>query len=272
MLYKVEVRTDKGATLVLPLEYTDNGYLIQNIDGLDPVKAVVSSSPFGNMDGEQYQSSRRDARNIVITLGLENSPAGPVRLIRSKLYDFFMPKERVRMQFFDDEEPMVEIEGIVESCLSPLFAKEPVATISVLCHNPDFYNPSVVIIYGNTVSTTAETTINYTGSIETGINLTLRVDRAMDRFVVYHRSSFDTIYTLEFNQPLISGDVLTISTSDGDKGAILNRSGIINSLIYGIPTSSNYIHLTPGTNKIRVYAEGVAVPFTIGYTNKIGGL
>ena len=272
MLERVEVTNEQGNTLVLPLEYTDNGYLVQDIDGLDPVKAIINSSNFANMDGEQYQSSRREARNIVMILGLESGVAGSVRDLRKKLYAFFMPKSTVHMRFFSDDEPTVDIFGKVESCLAPLFAKEPIATISVMCHQPDFYIPEPVVLSGLTVSDDSEFVIEYDGTIETGILFTMAVDWVVPEFAISHRAPDDTLSVMEYNESLSAGDRLTISTVSGSKSATLTRDGADSSVLYGIPGSSTYINLFPGTNYIRVYAEGTPVPFAIIYTTKIGGL
>lgn len=270
MLTRVEVSTDQGTTLTLPLEYTNEGYLVQEIEGLDPVKATIVSSSFANMDGEQYQSSRRESRNIVIKLGLESGMGGSVRDLRSRLYGFFMPKARIRLRFLSDEEPSVDIYGVVESCLSPLFTKDPVATISILCHQPDFYIPTPVELIRSTSS--AAFVINYEGTIETGIELTMLVDRALEGFTIYHQSSADALSSLEFESSLIAGDVLKISTVTGAKGATLTRSGSNISVLYGISSYSNWINLFPGSNLVRVDSGGEPVPYSITYTNKIGGL
>jgi Phage tail protein. len=272
MLTKVEVSTTQGQTLVLPLEYTDNGYLIQEIEGLDPVKAVIASASFANQDGEQFQSSRREARNIIIKLGLEKGAAGSVRDLRTRLYAIFMPKATVRLRFFSDDEPEVEIYAKVESCFAPLFVQEPIATISLLCHQPDFYIPTPVVISGETVSGITEFQVNYEGSVETGIKLTLLLTRDLNSFTIYHRSSDNSLNTLEFKEPVLLGDMLVISTISGDKGATLTRAGSIKSVLYGITPVSNWINLFPGTNHIRVHADGAAIPFSIDYTTKLGGL
>ena len=272
MLTKVEITNEQAQKLVLPLEYTDNGYMIREIEGLDPVKAVIVSSSFANQDGEQYQSSRRETRNIVIKLGLERGIAGSVRDLRNRLYSFFMPKTTAHMRFFSDDEPPVDIYGQIESCISPLFTQDPMATISLLCHKPDFYIPTPVIINGATVSNGTEIAIPYDGTIETGIVLTIPVNRDLLNFTVYHRSPTNKLGTLEFNVPLLSGDTMTINTNVGEKGAILRRSNNDTSLLYGITPVSTWITLFPGMNHIRVYSEGVPVPYTIEYGTKIGGL
>lgn len=272
MLTKVEVFTSQGQTLVLPLEYTDNGYLIAGIEGLDPVKATVVSSSFANQDGEQYQSSRREARNIVMKLEMLRGVAGSVRELRTRLYAIFMPKSSVRLRFHSDDEDPVDISGIVEYCNAPLFTPEPEATISILCHKPNFYEPTPIVISGTTVSTNAEFQVNYEGSIETGVKIALALDRDLNEFTVYHRASDNSLSTLQFGEPMLSGDLLTINTSAGEKSATRKRAESNSSVLYGIDPMSSWITLWPGINYIRVYAEGAAIPFKIEYTNKIGGL
>ena len=165
MLNLVEVRNQTGSLLALGLEDISQGVYIKEIDGLDPVKAVLVSSSFANMDGEQYQSARREKRNIVIKLALDPDYAGAtVRQLRRRLYNFFMPKTAVKLRFWAEGEPTVDIQGRVESFDSPQFTKEPSATISILCFEPDFYDPNPNVIFENSVSTTATRRIEYSGS------------------------------------------------------------------------------------------------------------
>jgi hypothetical protein len=86
----VEVTNTQGQTLVLPLEAYNDGYLLSEIEGLDPVKATLVSSSFANLDGEQQQSARREARNIVLHLDLLMGYGIPISALRRNLYIFFM--------------------------------------------------------------------------------------------------------------------------------------------------------------------------------------
>ncbi|UGL63257.1 minor tail protein [Arthrobacter phage Tokki] len=272
MLYKVEILNANGETLVLPLGDYTNGYLVKPIDGLDPVKANIVSSSFANIDGEQHQSSRREARNIIMKLGLKMGMAGSVSTLRAQLMKFFMPKAKIRFTFYREDGPDVDIEGVVETFKCPQFVKEPEATISVMCHQPDFIVPHV---YGSSNYTTAGTDeheIYYDGSVETGFEFRLTVDRSITEFTIYHRSYGETINEMRFAEPLIAGDVLTISTVAGNKHATLTRNGSDSSLLYGIPPDASWLNLFPGPNYIRVYAEGAAIPYTITYNSKVGGL
>jgi hypothetical protein len=276
VLDKVEVLTEQGVLLTLPLQDISQGYSVQDIDGLDPVKATLVSSTFGSMDGEQYQSSRREKRNIVLTLGYEPDYAtGTVQDLRKKLYTFFMPKSRVLLRFFQTGEPVYQIYGRVESFDSPKFAKEPTAVISMLCFDPDFYDPTPVILAANTTSSTVETPYIYPGTVESGIIFRLYVNRNdLTEFTIYHRPPDDSLRSLEFGTatPLQSGDLLTISTIPGNKFATLTRGGVDTSFLFGISPQSDWISLFPGTNKLRIYAEGAGIPYQIEYTTKIGAL
>lgn len=276
MLEKVEVLTEQGVLLTLPLQDISQGFSVQEIDGLDPVKATIVSSTFGTMDGEQYQSSRREKRNIILTLGYEPDFAtGTVQDLRKKLYAFFMPKSKVLLRFFQTGEPVVQIYGRVESLNSPKFSKEPTAVISLLCFDPDFYTPTPVILTGNTTSSTGETTHVYPGTVESGIIFKLMIDRAdVTEFTIYHRPPDDSLRSLEFSTatPLQVGDVLSISTIPGNKFVTLTRGGVDTSFLFGVSPQSNWISLFPGSNKLRIYAEGVGIPYQIEYTTKFGGL
>lgn len=274
MLSKVEVTNQQGATLVLPLQNVFEGYVIQDIEGLDPVSANIVSSSFAQQDGEQYQSSRRDKRNIVLKLGLEASlyALGTVRELRTRLYQYLMPKSEVRLRFFDTDGTYVDINGRVEDFSSKLFVKEPEATISILCLNPDFVKPEPVILNANTVSNTSEFMIDYEGTVDTGLVMRLSVNRALNGFTIYHRLATGSIKTLEFAGVLSVGDVLEISTVSGAKGATLFRAGSDTPILYGVSPYSNWITLEPGPNYLRVHAEGAAVPYSLEYTVKIGGL
>lgn len=273
MLNIVEVRTSQGALLTLPLEDVSDGLIIEEIEGLDPVKATLVSSSFARLDGEQYQSSRRESRNIKLRLGLEpDYVLSTVRDLRHRLYGFFMPKSVVNLRFYMTSGLFVDISGRVESFETALFTKEPAVDISIMCFDPDFVDTTVVLLPGLTTDTMVDTVVPYIGTVETGIKFTLRVDRSLSDFVFYHVPPDGTQRALQFSAPLIAGDVLTISTVTGAKGATRLRATTSSSVLYGISPQSNWIELLPGDNRLRVYATGAGIPYDIEYTTKYGGL
>jgi len=275
MLTKVEVRTStSGMLLSLPLEEITDGIFVEDISGLDPVKATLVSSSTANLDGAQFQSSRRESRNILLTLGLEplDWEVHNIRNIRKNLYSFFMPKSEVKLRFFLDDGLEVDITGRVESFETPLFAKDPQVVISVMCFDPDFVELTSVEIEEDTVSTTTTFPIDYPGTVETGILLTLLVDRALTEFTIYHTPPDGLVRTLDFAAVLQADDVLRINTVVGNKFITLTRSAVESSLLYAMSPQSAWIELFKGINQFRVFADGAAIPYTLEYTVKYGGL
>lgn len=275
MLTKVEIRTTAGTLLVLPLDDISSGYVIEDILGLDPVKATIVSSDNAQQDGSQYQASRREPRNILLKVGLEpDYVTKSVRDLRVGLYSFFMPKTQVSLRFFMASGLTVDISGRIESCETALFTKEPQVDISIICFDPDFTELESVIVSGDTVADSTEFLIEYgeEGMVETGIKFILNVDRTLTEFTIYHRPPDNVVRTLDFAASLIADDVVTINTVVGSKALTLSRASTISDLLYAMSVQSNWIDLHPGDNYFRVYAVGAPIPFTIEYVPRHGGL
>lgn len=273
MLESVQIRTPQGSLLTLPLEDVSDGLVLEDILGLDPVKATLVSSSFAQQDGAQYHSSRRETRNLVLKFGFEADIANTtIRALRQRLYEYLMPKSEVDLRFIDSDGSVVRIDGRVETCETDLFSQEPRVNSSILCFDPDFRELTPETITGTTVNTSTETLVMYEGTVETGIEFQLNVNRALSAFTIYHRPPDGTLRSLDFAASLISGDVLNISTVPGAKSLTLTRAATTSSILYGMSPQSSWIELAPGDNYLRVYATGAAVPFEIEYTNRYGGL
>lgn len=270
MLTEVDVRTGQGSLLTLPLEVT-NGVVVENIDGLDPVKATLVKTSFAGLNGTQYLSSSTEDRNIKIRLGLDPD-VEPVRDVRTRLYNFFMPRRPVDLTFRHDDGFTANISGRIESCESPLFTKEPVVDISIICFDSDFYDPTPVFLRGSTVSDSTDFTIDYPGTVETGVTFNLEVNRPVSEFTIYNTTPDGTLRTMDFSAPLSAGNLLTITTMPGQKTAKLMNGSVESSLVYAISPQSEWIDLQPGVNKLRVYAEGLGIPTVFTYFNRYGGL
>lgn len=275
MLTSVDVINSQGSTFSLVLEDDSNGYALTEIEGLDPVKAVLVSSSFANSDGEQYHSSRREARNLIFKISLDPSfVTTSVRQLRAALYEFWMPKSEVELQFHMSDGLWVKITGRVESFECPIFAKNPEATISLLCYDPDFVDLATIEVSDFTTPTTDEILIPYGGTVEAGVIFELSVNRSLDAFDIYHRVAGVPVRSLSlvFPDALETGDVLTINTIPGHKEVILNRDDVLSSVLYAVSPVSYWTELVPGDNYIRVYADGAGIPFTITYAHRHGGL
>lgn len=272
-LSKVELRTDQGVMLSLPLDDISEGFLVQDIQGLDPVPASIVSSSYARLDGDQFQSARREKRNPIFRIGLEpDYTTQTVRELRGLLNKFLNPKKNVHMRFYTDDFPTVDISGVVETFNCPLFVKEPVATSSVICFDPDFYEPIQVTVAGNTTSTVLNGNIDYTGTVDTGIIFKMTFNRDVTTFTIYHQPEGEAVQTMQVSGNFLSGDAIEISTVPGNKYAILTRGGTESSVLYTVSPYAVWTRFLPGNNAVRVQTEGAAIPYTIQYTNKHGGL
>lgn len=274
MLRGFQATSTRGGTLELLLGDISKGYVIKSIDGLDPVKANIVSSSSANEDGEQYQAARREKRNIIIKIGLDGDfVVGGVRKLRRDLYAQFFPKSETALRFLSDDEGPLDISGRVESFEAPLFTEEPEATISILCFNPDFVDPTNVIETGfSNWTTPTRQSIEYDGDVETGFLLRINIDRAVTSVGIYSTPLDGVDRKMDITGSFINGDTLEISTIAGEKRVYLIRGGVASSVLYGLSSFSDWINLYPGVNQFRVAIEGAAIPYSLIYTTKYGGL
>jgi hypothetical protein len=273
MLNKIEVTNSRGNVFTLFMEENDGGYQIDEIEGLDPVKATLSSTSYAGTDGEIFQSAKLPARNIKIKLDLDPdfNPKTYTDL-RKDLYPFFMPKSQITMRCYLSSGIYLDVAGVVEEISAPLFQEDPEVNISIMCHQPDFIDTRIVTISGHTVSDATNTAIDYPGTVEAGTVLTLHINRAVSGFTIYSRDEGNNLRQLDFTGDLLSGDELVVSSLRGNKGITLTRASVSSSFLYGRSAQSSWIEFTEGINQFRVYAVGDPIPYDLEYKVRYGGL
>lgn len=273
MLSEVRATSAQGSILTLPMGEISAGIYIKEIEGLDPVKATIVTTSFPNTNGESYQASKREARDIKLRLGLEpDYISEEPKDVRRRLYGFFMPSTFVSLKLTDTDGLVVDISGMIETFEAPLFVQEPEAQIVIRCFESDFVNEDLVSILGNSVSNTLDTTITYDGTVETGFEFYFEIDRDVDEFSIYNTMPNGQFRQMNISWPLHNGDQVDIITYPGKKSIDLVRLGVRSSLLYAKDPQSNWIDLWPGDNLFRVYAEGAPIPYSLYYSNRYGGL
>jgi hypothetical protein len=273
VLTRVDVTNRRGGVLTLMTEEDEGGYQVADIDGLDPVKATLVSTSYVGTDGEQFQSAKRGARNIKITLDLDPdfNPKTYTDL-RRDLYAWFMPKTQVTLRFFLESGIFLDIIGIVEEMSSPLFEDDPTVAISLMCYQPDFIDAQMVSVDHQSVDDDTNIEIDYPGSVESGTVITLNVNHTVPEFTIYNMDESGALYQLDFTGPLLNGDVLVVSSLQGNKGITLTRDSVTSSFLFGRSAQSSWIQFVEGLNQFRVYAEGDPIPYTLEYLVRYGGL
>jgi hypothetical protein len=249
---------------------------IRNIDGLDPVKASVSTSPFGSIDGESYTGSNVPKRNIVLTLhpnpDWDNwSPAA----LRRVLYSYFMPKQAIRLVFYSDDMAPVEISGIVESAEANPFSQDPEMVVSIICPDPYFTAVDPVVFTGSTVrSGGATTTITYNGSIAAGVHVK----------VAYVSGSTPNLISVQIGDPGVNSFRVNASVSNPvyfELSSVPRQkfvqtvdigTGVITNLLYEVEIGSNWPSLEYGDNEFSVITDLGVQDWELSYYERFGGL
>ena len=273
MLTMVEVINDRGENLALPIEDDASSYMVKDIDGLDPVKATITSSKFALLPGEQYQASRRGMRNILLKLGYQPDYAlTSVSELRKKLYNFLMPETEVTLAFYIDGSRYATIKGRVETFETALFSRDPEVNSSILCFDPDFQDVNVTVVDGATTEGWDEYETKYESVMPTGGIFRMTLTRSLGSFILQNQTASGEIQSTTVTHPFLEGDVVEIDSIPGGKRVTRIRSGVSTSILYAIPPNAGWIVLQPGINSLRVSAEGVPIPFTFAYRTRYGGL
>lgn len=285
MMTLVEARNAPGTVLSLPLQESTNGLKIRDIQGLDPVSANLFTSQLAQIDGVDYQGANRSARNIVLTIGLDpdyvtSSKISP-RVLRDTLYKWFAPKSLVSLRFYVDGETTVDIDGVVEGFAAPLFSNDPLVQVSIINPKPDFYNAVAKTYTDVSVASGVGPAITYAGSSETGflfhsvLNaavaatgiaiVTDQPDSASSGGIKHKTLSIVTAFN--------NGDIVDISTIQGNKYANLTRAGVVTSLLQFItPPTNEWIQLDQYMTNLRLVSATTGLPYTVTYNERFAGL
>lgn len=138
MIKSITVENPKKEKLVLELTNPEkSGIYVKSVEGLGPGKATVNVNEIATSDGGVFTSSRTNARNIILTLGMMFSPL--IEDARHKIYKYFPIKKKITLVIETDYRVSF-IEGYVESNEPDIFSEEETAQISLICPNPWFYD------------------------------------------------------------------------------------------------------------------------------------
>lgn len=282
MIQKIEVFSANPSAPELPLAGfmpSSDPIHLRNVDGLGPVKAEITSTPYATGRGELPQGSSTPKRNIVLTLGLNpNWIDQTMSSLRQILYRYFMPEHWCKLRFFSDYLPTVDIEGICESFEPNIFSQDPEIQISIINHQPDFVDVDVTSISGVVDDGTIEVVFDYIGSIDTGMEL--RIDRTVDN--PSYTGALDVVLKSPVIPQTFSIDPITTDTIKYFKLSSVPNNKRVNNVAYSDGELTNLLaqmgdfaewpQIKPGENSISVGAEESGQIWTLAYFNRFGGL
>jgi hypothetical protein len=258
------VETENGSTL----ELTQNSeYDVINIEGLNPVGATINTYKIGVSDGEHYNSSYINMRNIVLYI-VPKVKANSIETNRLALYKYFRPKHKVRLYFQHDSRD-VFIDGYVETVEIDLYTQLEQFQISIICPQPYFK-----AMAGSTVSFSqlenlfefpfaiAEDGVEFSkfgqiselkcindGEVETGLIITIKAKGLAYGIGISldNNTNFRLVEDLQLN----SGDTLIINTNRGEKSVTkIDSDGNTSNCINYVDINSVWLTLDIGEHAI----------------------
>lgn len=263
-MFEFIVENEKGEKI--NLTNSDN-YLIDRIEGLDPPDNTINMSKIPGFDGEQYNSSSANKRQIVLYIDL----LPPVEANRLNLYKYFKGKKNIKLYYKNDSLD-VYIEGRVETVNVNHFTRQQQLQIPILCPQPYFKDIEEMLVNMSMIEPMFEfpfdissegqvfseqsqlTEVNVTnlGTVDTGMTMILRARSIVKNPKIYNRDTAE-YFGLNFEMQL--GDEIIVNTHRGSKAVQLIREGVEINLFNYIMSGSKFLNLSVGDNLFVYEAE-----------------
>lgn len=243
------------------------GLTLYNVEGLGPTELNTSAIRKAYSNGVVVNNTNRGERqiilNLALTAGRENDR------IRRTLYDILGDKEQGQFRYVDDDLD-VFTEAYAEAPSVETWTLEPTIQVSLLCPSAYFKatQETKLELYqvipklkfpleipegtgahmGYELPNLEEYEIENAGQLSTGVRIEVRFTGNLQGLILTNESNGNK---LEIGYTFVEGDILTITTEIGDKGAILRRDGkdidIFDSVDYG----EEWLRIERGKNIIR---------------------
>ena len=276
----------------------ESGFIIKSIEGLGPVKANINFKELATNDGAIDNSARLSKRNIVMSLQFMESPT--IEETRLKSYKYFPIKRNIKF-LIETDSRICETIGRVETNVPTIFSNAEGCQISILCSNPYFYSAgengtNQTIFYGTeplfefpfsnesltedliefgSIENRTEGTIYYDGDAEIGITIQIHAVGEAEGLVIYNtktreimRINDDKLKSL-MGSGIQAGDEITITTSRGEKGIYMLRSGVTTNILNSLEKPIKWFQLSKGDNTFAYTASAGLTNLQFRIENKV---
>lgn len=255
MLQQVVLESANPMTLEIGNADPNEILILTSISGLSPVDVQLFTGEFARSGG-YYQGRRVGMRNPVFNFKLNPNYALDIDVsdIRDLLYRQFLEPtangDGLQVRLVDDRRPDRYFIGFTEKFPTEIFVKEPTAQISMLCVDP--FLKSVDEISRSQIGGWLTLPINYDGSADTGIELTIQVVGATPQITIENNNQ-----TMILDYPFLLGDEVTINTIEGSR--YIRRNGV--DIMVALRAGSDWIQLTQASNLLQIYGENPSDAF-----------
>ena len=299
MIKSVTITNHLGESIKLDLfNPEESGFIIKSIEGLGPVKANINFKELATNDGAIDNSARLSSRNIVMSLQFMESPT--IEETRLKSYKYFPIKRNIKF-LIETDSRICETIGRVETNVPTIFSNAEGCQISILCSNPYFYSAgengtNQTIFYGTeplfefpfsnesltedliefgSIENRTEGTIYYDGDAEIGITIQIHAVGEAEGLVIYNtktreimRINDDKLKSL-MGSGIQAGDEITITTSRGEKGIYMLRSGVTTNILNSLEKPIKWFQLSKGDNTFAYTASAGLTNLQFRIENKV---
>lgn len=247
----------------------DSPFTITNVDGLDPPKATIHTSPAALIDGEIYNSAKVEMRTINLAFAIEWEPSKN----RLEVYKVLKSKQFVRL-YYDGDYRHVFIDGFVQTINVGLFEMVQTVTCMIICPSPYFMQQgheavdvltNIKNLFHFPFSSTATpelvfgqignsdgVVIENDGDIACGMTIELY---ARDTIVNPKVFDYVTGEYIGIQYTMQAADLITIDTREKHKTVTLLRSGVTYNLFNYVMQNSTWLQL-PANGGSYVYEVG----------------
>lgn len=299
MIKSVTITNHLDESIKLDLFNPDeSGFIIKSIEGLGPVKANINFKELATNDGSIDNSARLSSRNIVMSLQFIESPT--IEETRLKSYKYFPIKRNIKI-LIETDNRICETIGRVETNVPTIFSNAEGCQISILCPNPYFYSAgengaNQTIFYGTdplfefpfsnesltedliefgSIENRTEGTVYYDGDAEIGITIQIHAVGEAAGLAIYNtrtrelmRINDDKLKSL-IGSGIQAGDELTITTSRGEKGIYILRSGVKTNILNSLEKPIKWFQLLKGDNTFAYTASAGLTNLQFRIENKV---
>lgn len=243
-------------------------YTITEFEGLNPPQATINTNTTATLDGGMFNSAKLQMRSINVAFAIEED----AEKNRLAVYAVVQSKMPLRI-YYKSEYLDIFIDGYVEDVDISYFAKKNIVTVAILCPFPYFKGAQEVInelssvtpmfhfpfastsakelVFGVIDTLTSVEVVN-SGSVETGLTFQLyaRNEVSNPKIINYETSQY-----MEIDIDMELGDLITITTGQGNKTVSLLRDGTTTNIFNLLSKDSTWLQLdTAGS--VFVYEVG----------------
>lgn len=254
-------------------------FTIKEFSGLNPPKATINTSTTALIDGGVYNSAKLQMRSMNIAFAVEQNAAQN----RLNIYKVVQNKKPIRV-YYKSEVLDIFIDGYVEDTDFSYFAQKNVCTVSILCPLPYFKgaqeiinelsaiipkfhfpfgslaHPDQELLFGE-VDVLTSVEVENNGNAEAGLTFELYAKAPVKdpKIIDYTTGEF-----LKLNFEMQAGDLITITTGQGEKKISLFRGGEHINLFNAFDISSTWLQLgLYGSVYVYEVAEGSLINLVV---------